>query len=98
MDDTECMHCSMSRYMKVVDEGGASITTKVGVKQLHYMLVTLRFKRLYPDIMLHPADSEAWEAFDRFDPKFAMDPRSVHLGLSTDDFQPHSNNSSPYSC
>jgi hypothetical protein len=43
-----------------------------------------------PDIMSHPADSEAWEALDRF-------PRSVHLGLSTDDFQPHSIDSSPYS-
>jgi hypothetical protein len=34
-----------------------------------------------PDIMLHPADGEAWQALDRFDPEFARDPRSVHLGL-----------------
>jgi hypothetical protein len=50
-----------------------------------------------PDIMLHPADSEAWEALDYFDSKFARDLRSVHLGLSTDGFQPHSEASSPYS-
>jgi hypothetical protein len=31
-DDTECMHCGRSRYMKVVNEDGASVTTKVVVK------------------------------------------------------------------
>jgi hypothetical protein len=49
------------------------------------------------DIMSHPADSEAWEALDRFDPEFAKNPRSVRLGLSMDGFQPHSEASSPYS-
>jgi hypothetical protein len=39
-----------------------------------------------PDIMPHHADSEAWQTLDRFDPKFARDPRSVCLGLSTDGF------------
>jgi hypothetical protein len=29
------------------------------------------------DIMSHPADSEAWEALNRFDPEFARDHRSV---------------------
>jgi hypothetical protein len=38
------------------------------------------------DIMLNLADVEAWQALDRFDPKFAGDPRSVPLGLSTDGF------------
>jgi hypothetical protein len=79
-DDTECMHCGRSRYVKVVNEDGASITTKVVVKKLCYMPITLRLKRLYlseetmkhmrwhkegkcnsedPDIMSHPADTEA---------------------------------------
>jgi hypothetical protein len=31
-DSTEYMHCSRSRYVKVVNEDGASITTKVLVK------------------------------------------------------------------
>jgi hypothetical protein len=39
-----------------------------------------------PDIMPHHVDSEAWQTLDRFDPKFARDPRSVCLGLSTDGF------------
>jgi hypothetical protein len=45
-DDTEYMHCGRFRYMKVVNEDGACITTKVAVKQLHYMPITLRLKRL----------------------------------------------------
>jgi hypothetical protein len=47
--------------------------------------------------MLHPVDSEAWEALNRFDLEFARDPKSVRLGLSTDGFQPHSKASNPYS-
>jgi hypothetical protein len=46
-DDIECMHYCRSRYVKVVNGDGASVTTKVAVKQLHYMPITLRLKRLY---------------------------------------------------
>jgi hypothetical protein len=51
-----------------------------------------------PDIMLHPADTEAWATLDRFDLEFAWGPRSVYLGLSTDGFYPQSEANSPYSC
>jgi hypothetical protein len=51
-----------------------------------------------PNIMSHPADSEAREALDCFDPQFTWGPRSVRLCLSMDSFQPHSEASSPYSC
>jgi hypothetical protein len=46
-DDTECMHYGRSRYVKVVNEDEVSIRSKVAVKQLHYMPITLRLKRLY---------------------------------------------------
>jgi hypothetical protein len=46
-DNTECMQCGRSRYVKVVNENGASVTTKVVVKQVHYMPITLRLKQLY---------------------------------------------------
>jgi hypothetical protein len=46
-DDTKYMHYSRSRYVKVVNEDGASVTTKVVVKQLCYMPVTPRLKWLY---------------------------------------------------
>jgi hypothetical protein len=118
-DDTKCMHCGRSRYVKVRNEDGVSVTTKVAIKQLHYIPITPRLKWLFlseeiakqmrwyhegkresedPDIMSHPADSEAWQTLDHFDPEFARDPRSVRLGLSTDGFQPHSIDSHPYSC
>jgi hypothetical protein len=42
------------------------------------------------DIILHPADAEAWNTLDHFDPEFAWDPESVRLGLSTDGFHPYS--------
>jgi hypothetical protein len=41
------MHGGRFRYVKVVNEDGASVTTKVVVKQLCYMPVTTRLKRLY---------------------------------------------------
>jgi hypothetical protein len=30
-DDIECMHCGRSKYMKLINEHGASVTTKVAV-------------------------------------------------------------------
>jgi hypothetical protein len=47
-DDTECMHCSRSRYVKVINEDRASVTIKVAVKQLCYIPITPRLKRLFP--------------------------------------------------
>jgi hypothetical protein len=46
-DDTECMHCGRYRYVKVVNEDGASVITKVAVKQVHCMDITPRLKWLY---------------------------------------------------
>jgi hypothetical protein len=46
-DDTKYMHYGRSRYVKVVKKDGASVTTKVVMKQLRYMPVTPRLKRLY---------------------------------------------------
>jgi hypothetical protein len=50
------------------------------------------------DIILHPADAEAWHALDPFDPEFSRDPRSVLLDLSMDGFKPYSFDSTAYSC
>jgi hypothetical protein len=36
--------------------------------------------------------------FNRFDADFASDARNVRFGLVTDDFDPFSTNSAPYSC
>jgi hypothetical protein len=117
-DDTECMHCGWSRYVKVLNEDGASVTTKVVVKQLCYIPITPRLKQLFlceettqqmrwhkegihdsedADIMSHSVDVEAWHALDSFDLEFVREPRSVSLGLSMNDFQPYSSDSTVYS-
>jgi hypothetical protein len=36
-DDIKCMYYGRSRYVKVVNEDGASVTIKVVVKQFCYM-------------------------------------------------------------
>jgi hypothetical protein len=41
------MHCGRSKYVIVVNEDGASVSTKVVLKQLHYMPITPRLKWLY---------------------------------------------------
>jgi hypothetical protein len=46
-DDTECMPFGISRYVKVINEDGASIATKVAVKQLCYISIMSRVKRLF---------------------------------------------------
>jgi hypothetical protein len=46
-DDTECMHYGRSRYVKVRNEDGISVTTKVATKQLCYIPITPRLERLF---------------------------------------------------
>jgi hypothetical protein len=46
-DDTGYMHCGRSRYVNVINEDRASITTKVAVKQLRYIPITPRLKWLF---------------------------------------------------
>jgi hypothetical protein len=41
------MHCGRSRYVKVINEDGASVTIKVVVKQLCYISIMLMLKRLF---------------------------------------------------
>jgi hypothetical protein len=50
------------------------------------------------ELMVHPLDGEAWKVLDNFDADFACDERNVSFGLLTDDFNPFSTNSTPYSC
>jgi hypothetical protein len=118
-DGNEYMHCGRSKYMKVINEDGAFVTTKMVVKQLRYITIMPRLKWLSlceettqqikwhkegihdsedVDIMLHPADAEAWQALDHFDLEFTRDRRSVRLDLSTDDFKPYSSDSTVHSC
>ncbi|XP_056688501.1 uncharacterized protein [Spinacia oleracea] len=40
-------------------------------------------------ILRHPSDALAWKAFDERHRDFALDPRSVRLGLASDGFNPY---------
>ncbi|KAL8098118.1 hypothetical protein AgCh_031039 [Apium graveolens] len=46
----------------------------------------------------HPADGQAWKDFNKTHPRFALEPRNVRLGLSTDGFNPFGHSAVPYSC
>ncbi|GLT69206.1 hypothetical protein SLA2020_413750 [Shorea laevis] len=48
-------------------------------------------------VLRHPADGEAWKAFDSRYPDFASDPRNVRLGLASDGFNPFGNMSTSHS-
>jgi hypothetical protein len=49
-------------------------------------------------VMGHPSDGEAWKVLNGFDADFASDARNIRFRLATDDFDPFSTNSAPYSC
>ena len=55
-------------------------------------------KRDKPELMVHPADGEAWKHFDQTHPEFASEVRNVRLGLSSDGFMPYNSSAAPYSC
>jgi hypothetical protein len=46
-DVIKCMHCSRSRYVKVRNEDGVSVTIKVVTKQFRYIPITLRLEWLF---------------------------------------------------
>ncbi|XP_062164999.1 uncharacterized protein LOC133871588 [Alnus glutinosa] len=53
--------------------------------------------RTKDDVLKHPADGEAWRAFDTLHPNFALDPQNVRLGLASDGFNPFWNMSTSHS-
>jgi hypothetical protein len=43
----KCLKCGLSRYIEVVNEEGEKVTTKRAHKQLRWMCLTPRLKRLF---------------------------------------------------
>jgi hypothetical protein len=39
-DETKCLECGKSRFVKVINKDGENVTTKVSHKQLRYMPLT----------------------------------------------------------
>jgi len=116
-NEKKCLNCGKSRFVEIRNDDGEKVMTEIAYKQLRYMPLTPRLKRLYiskktalhmrwhregvrenKEVMVHPADGEAWKALDRFDPEFANDARNVSIGLATDGFTPFNENAASYSC
>jgi hypothetical protein len=47
---------------------------------------------------VHPSNGDAWKALVTFDLDFAVEPRNVRIGLTTDGFTPFGQMASSYSC
>jgi hypothetical protein len=45
--EQKCLKCGKSRYVDLVNEDGEKVVTKVAHKQLRYMPLTPRVKRLF---------------------------------------------------
>ena len=115
--EKKCTVCGERRFVEVENDDGLTVTTKIARKQLRYMPLIPRLKRLFiskntarhmrwhkegvrenPNVMVHPADTDAWKALDAFDSSFADEVRNVRFGLATDGFSPFNLTATSYSC
>jgi hypothetical protein len=88
-NDNECMYYGRFRYMKVINKDGASVTTKVAVKQLHYIPITLRLKRLF--LCKETVQQMRWHKEgirDREDPDILSHPTDAEAWHTLDHFDP----------
>jgi hypothetical protein len=115
--EKKCTVCGECRFLEVQNDDGLTVPTKIARKQLRYMPLIPRLKRLFiskntarhmrwhregvrdnPDVMAHPADTDAWKALDAFDSSFADEVRNVRFGLAIDGFSPFNLTATSYSC
>jgi hypothetical protein len=88
-DNTESMHCNRSRYVKVINEYGASVTTKVAVKQLRYIPMTPRQKWLFLcEEIAQQVRCHKERIRDREDPDTMSHPTDVEAWHALDRFDP----------
>ena len=101
----EMLKCGKSRYMELVNEDGEKVVRKVAHKQLRYMPLTPRVKRLFLSRMtaMHMRwNKDCTERQDGLmvhpsdgDAWKALD---VHIDLATDGFTPFNMTAASYSC
>jgi hypothetical protein len=115
--EKKCTVCAERRFVEVENDDGLTVTKKIARKQLRYMPLIPRLKRLFiskntarhmrwhkervrenPNVMAHPADTDAWKALDAFDFSFADEVRNVRFGLAIDSFSPFNLTATSYSC
>ncbi|XP_062119146.1 uncharacterized protein LOC133832883 [Humulus lupulus] len=102
---TMCPICKSSRnvHNKIPYKRLRWFPIKARLKQLFSSKHTTKVMRWHkevqrdePGILRHPADGDAWKHFDKTYPEFAVDSRSVRLGLAPDGFNLFSNMTSTY--
>ncbi|XP_060970192.1 uncharacterized protein LOC133037268 [Cannabis sativa] len=101
-----CPICNTSRYVrnKIPHKRLRWFPIKDRLKRLFSSKHTSKDMRWHKEvrkeedgILRHPADGLAWKHFDEVYPEFAVDSRSVRMGLASDGFNPFSNMTSTYS-
>ena len=81
----KCLRCSKSRFVEVVNEDGDKLTTEVAKKQLRYMPLTPRVKRLF--LSKNTAKQMRWhKERDRENPQVMMHPSDSDAWKALDDF------------
>jgi hypothetical protein len=83
------MHCGRSRYVKVINKDGASVTTKVVVKQRCYIPIMTRLKWLF--LCEETTQLMRWhkeEIHDSKDPDIMSDPADAEAWHALDHFDP----------
>ena len=83
------------RYLPFIPRIQRLFLTEESAKQMTWHKAGHRYN---PKKMVHPADGEAWKAFDRDHPHEAADARNVRIAIPTDGFNPYGMASNPYSC
>jgi hypothetical protein len=86
---THCQKCGKSRYAEVLKEDGATFVTKVAAKQLRYMPITPRLKRLL--LTLETAKLMLWHKEgdrDSQDPDIMMHPSDGDAWKALNRFDP----------
>ncbi|XP_062114288.1 uncharacterized protein LOC133825348 [Humulus lupulus] len=102
---TMCLVCKSSCYVrnKIPHKRLRWFPIKARLKRLFSSKHTAKVMRWHnevrrdePGILCHPADGDAWKHFDKTYPEFAVDLRTIRMGLASDGFNPFSNMTSTY--
>jgi hypothetical protein len=83
------------RYLPFVQRIQRLYMTEESAKQMTWHKNGVRY---HPDKMVHPADAEAWQYFDRMNADKAAEARNVRVAVATDGFNPYGMMAAPYTC
>jgi hypothetical protein len=91
---TEVAHKQL-RYMPLIHRLKGLFISKNTARHIRWQKEGIRKN---PDVMAHPADTNAWKTLDAYDSSFADEVRNVCFSLATDGFLPFTLTAPSYSC